>query len=54
MQWICPREKTWQAHFTSHSLVLIDPTVLNTLAPHFVSDGMGEVINYGCIKDRTF
>ena len=32
-------------------MVLIDPLVLETLPPHFISDGMGEVIKYGCIKD---
>jgi 3-dehydroquinate synthase len=26
--------------------------VLNTLPDHFISDGMGEVIKYGCIKDK--
>ena len=34
-------------------MVLIDPAVLDTLPPHFISDGMGEVIKYGCIKDAT-
>ena len=32
--------------------VIIDPNVLNTLPDHFISDGMGEVIKYGCIKDK--
>ena len=32
-------------------MVLIDPLVLNTLPDHFIHDGMGEVIKYGCIKD---
>ena len=32
--------------------VIIDPDVLNTLPDHFISDGMGEVIKYGCIKDK--
>jgi len=27
--------------------------VLNTLPQHFISDGMGEVIKYGCIKDKA-
>ena len=31
--------------------MLIDPLVLESLPPHFISDGMGEVIKYGCIKD---
>ena len=46
-----PQGKNLAGAFYQPSLVLIDPTVLNTLAPHFVSDGMGEVIKYGCIKD---
>lgn len=31
-------------------LVLIDPQVLRTLPDVFFSDGMGEVIKYGCIR----
>ena len=31
---------------------MIDPSVLDTLDTRFVNDGMGEVIKYGCIKDR--
>ena len=46
-----PQGKNLAGSFYQPSLVLIDPTVLDTLAPHFVSDGMGEVIKYGCIKD---
>ena len=46
-----PQGKNLAGAFYQPSLVLIDPTVLDTLAPHFVSDGMGEVIKYGCIKD---
>lgn len=33
-------------------MVLIDPDVLETLPERYVTDGMGEVIKYGCIKDR--
>ena len=47
-----PQGKNLAGAFYQPSLVLIDPTVLNTLAPHFVSDGMGEVIKYGCIHDE--
>lgn len=36
--------------FHQPSLVLIDPKTLDTLSPHFFSDGMGEVIKTGCIK----
>lgn len=37
--------------FYQPSLVLIDPLVLNTLDARFITDGMGEVIKYGCIRD---
>ena len=33
-------------------LVIIDPDTLKTLPDYFLSDGMGEVIKYGCIKDK--
>ena len=33
-------------------LVIIDPDTLGTLPELYLSDGMGEVIKYGCIKDR--
>lgn len=39
--------------FFQPKMVLIDPTVLDTLPAHFISDGMGEVIKYGCIKDAA-
>ncbi len=38
--------------FWQPSAVLIDPDTLNTLSPHFFSDGMAEVIKYGCIKSK--
>lgn len=34
--------------------VLIDPEVLHTLPDQTFSDGMAEVIKYGCIRDRAF
>ena len=34
--------------------VLIDPEVLHTLPDQIFSDGMAEVIKYGCIRDRAF
>lgn len=34
--------------------VLIDPDCLNTLSDRSFSDGMAEVIKYGCIRDREF
>lgn len=46
-----PQGKNLVGAFFHPKMVLIDPTVLDTLPPHFVSDGMGEVIKYGCIKD---
>lgn len=33
--------------------VLIDPNTLQTLPDAYISDGMGEVIKYGCIKDAA-
>lgn len=38
--------------FYHPKMVIIDPEVLKTLEPHFISDGMGEVIKYGCIQDE--
>lgn len=40
--------------FYQPSLVLIDPTVLDTLPDRFVKDGMAEVIKYACIEDEEF
>jgi len=34
--------------------VIIDPTVLETLTDRVFSDGMAEVIKYGCIKEKEF
>lgn len=34
-------------------LVIIDPDTLGTLPELYLSDGMGEVIKYGCIKDEN-
>lgn len=34
-------------------MVLIDPTSLKTLQQRFISDGMAEVIKYGCILDSN-
>ena len=34
--------------------VFIDPEVLTTLTDRTFSDGMAEVIKYGCIRDRAF
>lgn len=40
--------------FWQPSLVLIDPECLSTLSDRTFSDGMAEVIKYGCIRDRAF
>lgn len=48
-----PRGKNLAGAFFQPKLVLIDPDVLGTLPEHFVRDGMGEVIKYGCIRDRS-
>jgi 3-dehydroquinate synthase len=40
--------------FYQPKAVIIDPNVLNTLSEKFFKDGMGEVIKYGCIKDKEF
>lgn len=39
--------------FHQPSLVLIDPTTLRTLPDAFFTDGMGEVVKYGCIRDKA-
>ena len=46
-----PKGKNLVGAFYQPSLVLIDPNTLDTLPDHFIKDGMGEVIKYGCIKD---
>ena len=46
-----PQGKNLVGAFYQPKMVLIDPDVLNTLPEHFIKDGMGEVIKYGCIKD---
>lgn len=48
-----PQGKNLCGAFHQPSLVIIDPLVLDTLSPHFFSDGMGEVIKYGCIKSSS-
>lgn len=40
--------------FWQPRLVLMDPEVLNTLDDKTFSDGMAEVIKYGCIRDAEF
>lgn len=48
-----PQGKNLVGAFYQPKMVLIDPNVLNTLPEHFIKDGMGEVIKYGCIKDSS-
>ncbi|MDD2981371.1 MAG: 3-dehydroquinate synthase [Hespellia sp.] len=47
-----PQGKNLVGAFYHPKMVLIDPTVLHTLPEHFIADGMGEVIKYGCIEDK--
>ena len=47
-----PQGKNLVGAFYQPALVLIDPLVLRTLPERFINDGMGEVIKYGCIKDK--
>ena len=47
-----PEGKNLVGAFYHPKMVLIDPETLITLPKRFVNDGMGEVIKYGCIKDK--
>lgn len=49
-----PQGKNLVGAFHQPAAVLIDPDTLLTLPEKFVTDGMGEVIKYGCIKDSEF
>jgi 3-dehydroquinate synthase len=46
-----PEGKNLVGSFYQPRLVLLDPDTLHTLPDRFFSDGMGEVIKYGCIRD---
>ncbi len=48
-----PQGKNLCGAFHQPSLVLIDSTTLDTLSPHFFSDGMAEAIKMGCIKSKS-
>ena len=48
-----PQGKNLCGAFHQPCLVIIDPDVLDTLSPRFFSDGMAEVIKYGCIKSKS-
>lgn len=47
-----PQGKNLVGNFYHPIAVFIDPNVLSTLEPKFFKDGMGEVIKYGCIRDK--
>lgn len=49
-----PAGKNLVGAFWQPKLVLMDPETLNTLPDGTFSDGMAEVIKYGCIWDRDF
>lgn len=49
-----PAGKNLAGAFWQPRLVLIDPDCLNTLPDRVFSDGMAEVIKYGCIQDAAF
>lgn len=48
-----PEGKNLVGAFHQPSLVLIDPSTLSTLPQRFFTDGMGEVIKYGCIRSKS-
>jgi len=48
-----PEGKNLIGSFYHPKAVFIDTNLLNTLDERFFSDGMGEVIKYGCIKNRS-
>lgn len=47
-----PQGKNLVGAFYHPKMVLIDPTVLDSLDTRYINDGMGEVIKYGCIKSE--
>lgn len=49
-----PAGKNLCGAFHQPVLVIIDPIVLDTLPEKYYSDGMAEVIKYGCIKSLDF
>lgn len=48
-----PEGKNLVGAFKHPSMVIIDPLTLKTLPEKYIHDGMGEVIKYGCIKDKV-
>ncbi len=49
-----PAGKNLAGAFWQPRLVLMDPECLHTLSDKIFSDGMAEVIKYGCIRDEEF
>lgn len=49
-----PAGKNLAGAFWQPRLVVMDPEVLDTLEDETFSDGMAEVIKYGCIRDAAF
>ncbi len=49
-----PAGKNLAGAFWQPRLVVMDPEVLNTLDGKTFSDGMAEVVKYGCIRDAAF
>lgn len=48
-----PKGKNLIGSFYHPKLVLIDTDMLKTLPEKYFNDGLGEVIKYGCIKDKN-
>lgn len=48
-----PQGKNLCGAFHQPILVLIDPNTLDTLSPHYFSDGLAEAIKMGCIKSAS-
>jgi 3-dehydroquinate synthase len=48
-----PQGKNLCGAFHQPILVLIDPNTIDTLEPHFFSDGLAEAIKMGCIKSAS-
>lgn len=49
-----PQGKNLVGSFHQPETVIIDPEVLSTLAPADIRSGLGEVLKYGLIRDRSF
>lgn len=48
-----PQGKNLCGAFWQPRAVIIDPDVLRTLPERYFTDGMGEAVKYGCIKDES-